>query len=166
MRYLGLAFLLDGELMEADIKDVRHMDTSPKEIGKAVKRILLPWITRHQPQVLVIEKLLPIQRKRSPLLEQLVRHMKSLAKRKGLVVREYPVPMVRRFICETDRPTKIETARVIATEHFPWLHFRYEQEVAKTRWWDPYWTHMFDAIAVGLVCHHDIAASHTDQEAA
>jgi hypothetical protein len=63
-------------------------------------------------------------------------------------VYEYAPSEVQKIICQSDRPTKREVARIIA-DKFPELARLLKQP---TRWEEMYWMRLFDAVAVGLVC--------------
>ncbi len=160
-RFIGIAFLVGTDLVRADVeRNVRYASISREDLHDKIERILARWITRYHPEVVALEKLQFIQSKRSLLLVQVVKEMKGCCKRKGMPVEDYMPMAVRRFFCKESRPTRLNVARVIATEYFRWLHPYYEKGAAKGWWRPPYWLSMFDAIALGLACH----ARHTAKQ--
>jgi len=152
-RYMGVAFLVGPELIRADVEHVREPGMDPKDITKKAQLVLGRWIEHYQPDVLAVEQAFFAQSKRSHHLQRVIKAVDDLAAAKRLPVQMYPPTIIRRLICKQGRPTRIAVARVIATEYFPWLRLYYEKEARKSWWRKHYWTHLFDAVAVGLACH-------------
>ena len=150
---MGVAFLVGPELIRADVEHVREPGMDPKDITKKAQLVLRRWIEHYQPDVLAVEQAFFAQSKRSHHLQRVIKAVADLATAKRLPVQMYPPTIIRRLICKQGRPTRIAVARVIATEYFPWLLLYYEKEARKSWWRKHYWTHLFDAIAVGLACH-------------
>ena len=149
---MGVAFLVGPELIRADVEHVREPGMSRKEISRKTQVVLRRWIERYQPDVIAIEQAFFAQSKRSRHLQRVTKAIVTIARVKRLPVQAYPPTIVRRLICKQGRPTRLAVARVIATEYFPWLQPYYEKEAKKSWWRKHYWTHLFDAIAVGLAC--------------
>jgi Holliday junction resolvasome RuvABC endonuclease subunit len=149
-RYMGVALLIGGELNRSDVENIRQVGT----IHTKAQRVLRLWIRRHRPDFLALEPPHFAQSKGSRSLRRLVAAIRTLAEKEGVEVRCYPPTAVRRLVCRTGRPTRLAVAREIA-DRFPWLGMYYRKEAAKSWWRKPYWLSMFDAIAVGLVCHDD-----------
>lgn len=166
-RYMGVAFFVGTDLVRADVeRNIRVANIPPAEVRRNIERILERWIHRYQPEVVVIEKLHFFQSRRSRLLTQMVKEIKVCCKCNGVAVKEFAPMAVRKMICKDSRPTRLNVARVIATEHYRWLHRYYEKEAAKGWWRQRYWLSMFDAIALGLACHARHTAKHQKRRAA
>ena len=150
---MGVAFLVGPELIRADVEHVREPGMIPKEITTKAQLVLVRWIEHYQPDVLAVEQAFFAQSRRSHHLQRVTKAITDLATAKRLPVQVYPPTIVRQLICAQGRPTRLAVARVIATQHFLWLQPYYEKEVKKSWWRKHYWTHLFDAIAVGLACH-------------
>jgi hypothetical protein len=103
--------------------------------------------------VLAIERPNAVQDKKRSLLSVLSEEIKAYGRQRGLRVVEYPAIAVRRFICAKCRATRRETARIIATQYYPWLLPFYEKERRVPWYRRGYWGHMFDAIGLGLVAY-------------
>lgn len=108
-------------------------------------------IIRYKPECFAIEQTFLIQ-PGAELLNVAAQEIKSAAKQHALTVYEYNPVKVRAAICQLEKATKFAAAQVIA-EQFPELG-RFLRR--PTKWETLYWAHMFDAIAVGLVCLWEI----------
>jgi len=139
--------------VRADVEHVREPGMATKEIPKKAQVVLRRWIEHYEPDVIAVEQAFFAQSKRSRHLQRITQAITIVAKAKCLPVQLYPPTIVRRLICKQGRPTRLAVARVIATEYFPWLQPYYDKEAKKSWWRKHYWTHLFDAIAVGLACH-------------
>lgn len=110
-------------------------------------RLVMALIRHYKPQVLAIEKTDHIQH-HAALLHLVAATLKSTAQEQGLTVYEYDPAMVRQLICQRQDAFKKRTAKRL-TAFYPEL-IPYCQP--GSRWKDLYWAHLFDAVAVGLVC--------------
>lgn len=151
-RSMGVAFLVGKELIRADVENVREPGMKSEDTVRKAGDVVRRWITLYRPTIIAIEEPYFAQSRRSGGLRRVTAAIVRLAAHKMLTVRRYPPTTVRRFVCRDGRPTRLAVARVIATDHFPWLHRFYEKEAKKSWWRKRYWTSMFDAIAVGLAC--------------
>src|SRR5436309_7802211 len=165
-RYMGVAFLVGPELIRADVEHGREPGMATKEIPKKAQVVLRRWIEHYEPDVIAVEQAFFAQSKRSRHLQRITQAITIVAKAKCLPVQLYPPTIVRRLICKQGRPTRLAVARVIATEYFPWLQPYYDKEAKKSWWRKHYWTHLFDAIAVGLACQAQAGARRTSRRAA
>lgn len=160
-REVGVAVLEGRELLFYGVRTIQHRATPQERLRDAVG-LISRLILRHRPDVLAIERTLVIQQSAAFLLV-VAKKMKAAARRKGLLVYEYPPLVVRRFICGTDKPTRQETMQQIA-ESYPHLRRHLERPA---EWERLYYAHIFDAIAVGLMCAHELsrtASGKTDDE--
>jgi Holliday junction resolvasome RuvABC endonuclease subunit len=155
-RYMGVAVLVGDELVRADVENIRATGMSATDVGANVQAVLRRWIRLYQPHALVVELPEFAQSKASRQLRRLVRTIAATGRKAGIEVQTYAPSKVRRQMCPEGRPTRLAVARAVA-EHFPDLARYYRAEAAKSWWEKPYWLTMFDAVALGLVCHQDHA---------
>src|SRR5205085_10636895 len=123
----------------------------PQAFLASVARYIAALIAEHRPSALAIEQTLSVQRE-AALLKVTAAEIKHTAKQLGLAVYEFDPAQVRRLICQGEKSTKLETAQIIAGR-YPELSRLLRQP---TRWEMLYWAHVFDAVAVGLVCWRQI----------
>ena len=150
-RHLGLAVFEGSDLIFTTIKVVKDQRMEDKEVLKKLERIILAFITDFSPDIIAIEEPLPIQAQRSPLLCRMVTRIEAVGKREQIEVKSSAPPVIRKFICQDEKPTKLKTAFVIATRYYPWLYRYYEKDLKKKWWEEKYWVTMFDAVALGLM---------------
>ncbi len=154
-RYMGVAVLVGDELVRADVESIRDAGMAAEDVARKAQAVLRNWLVRYPSDILAVELPEFAQSKASRQLRLLVRAVATAGKKAGLDVRIYLPTTVRRRVCPVGRPTRLAVARAIATERFPWLAPDYRKEAERSWWRKPYWLSMFDAIAVGLVCHGD-----------
>jgi RNase H-fold protein (predicted Holliday junction resolvase) len=147
---LGVAVLSGTDLVFTAIKTLKTARMNDRQALVKLEKVIVSFLDRHAPDVLAIEEPLPIQSQRSPLLNRMFNRIKEIGKREKLEVRISRPEVVRRFICKAEKPTKMNTACIIATRYYPWLYRYYEKDLARKWWEDKYWTVLFDAVALGL----------------
>jgi hypothetical protein len=152
---MGIAILVGDELVRADVENIRDAGMNAEEVARQAQQILGCWIDRYPPDVLAVELPEFAQSKKSRQLRQLVRAIVATGRKAGLEVRTYVPTTVRHRMCPQDRPTRIAVARTIS-ERVSWLAPYYRKEAERSWWEKPYWLVMFDAVAVGLVCHGEL----------
>src|SRR5438132_715309 len=95
-----------------------------------------------------------IIQKSAALLSVTAEEMKSVARSCGVEVYEYAPSTIRKFICQSGAAKKREVAKVIAGR-YPELARHLN---TRNKWDEGYYANIFDAVAVGLMCHSEIAA--------
>jgi Holliday junction resolvasome RuvABC endonuclease subunit len=148
---LGTAVFEGASLRYYGVKCLRVPGT-PEEVRRAAARVLTNLIAAYRPTRIVIEQPLVVQQ-RAELLAHVIGAIKTTGRTHGLAVNEYAPLAIRRFVCAGARPTKREVARRLA-ELYPELG-RYT--ALPGRWSEGYYEKMFGAVAVGLMCRHEIA---------
>lgn len=153
---MGIA-VLDGEdLLYYGVKTVRFNGVPGGGIVGAAERIVRRLVDDYRPDYLAVEK--PNARQRSASRIALVSPaIRELAKREGLVLREFAMNEVRRFTDE-GKTTKKEIAK--------WLVGRYPELeqylLRRSKWERQYYAHMFGAVAISWMCYwfsrHDTAS--------
>ena len=149
---IGVAVLDEEELIYYAVKTIRDRGTAQKVLRQAVA-VVIDLIATHQPDCVAIEKMFVVQ-KSAALLSVVAEEIKSAARGTGLDVYEYAPTTIRKFICQTGKATKEEVAKIVAGR-YPELA-RHLNSV--TRWERKYYANMFDAVAVGLMCWHEVSA--------
>jgi len=147
---LGVAVLEGDHLVYFGVKTFKHR-SPPHVLLAGVSRFIDLLIERYGPECLAIERTFLIH-KEAVLLNVVAAEIKSTARERGLVVYEYDPAQIRSALSGQEKATKSVTSRLIA-DRFPELA-RYLLQ--PTRWEALYWAHMFDAVAVGLICLRNI----------
>jgi len=121
------------------------------EIRLAIQQHLAAIVEKYQPKVLAVEEPFYAQSLLSDDLVKLAREMKTWGKLKGLKVRSYTPPVVKAFFCR-DQRTKQSLAEAMI-EKYPFLNRYFSYLPLRRR----YWFHIFDAVALGLMCARKLA---------
>ncbi len=156
-REMGVAVLSDGELLFYGVKTVTDR-RNPLIVLDAISRCIRNLLEKYRPANLAIEKMFVTQ-KNSALLVVVAEQVKAVARDAKLPIYEYAPTTVRKRLCQTGRATKRETAEVIAAR-FPELNRYYHRTKA---WERDYYSNLFDAVAVGVVCEEDLAENEAAQ---
>lgn len=154
---LGIAVLDNKDLIYWKIKVIRGKKIPSSQAVKKLRIIINKLVDFFSPQAIAVENIFYNQAKMSSLLNILVKEIKVMGKARGVKVRFYPPLPVREFICQNEKPTKMNAARILAAD-YPLLHKDYEDEKAKPWWKAKYKLKIFDAVAVGLYCHSKLKA--------
>lgn len=165
-RSMGVAFFVGKDLIRADVENIREPGMSPADTVSKTRDVVRRWIGLYRPTIICLEEPYFSQSRRSATLRRVTHAIARLAAHESLTLHRYPPTTIRRFVCRETRPTRLAVARIIATEHFPWLQRFYEREARKSWWRKRYWTSMFDAIALGLACLGHARASETSRPTA
>jgi len=152
MRYLGVAVLEVEELIWYGIKTFPGLKLLP-DVRAEVKQYLGRLVRDYRPHVLVIEQPFYAQSLLSQNLCKLTEEIKDWGRWKGLLIRSYEPTAPKAFFCR-DCQTKQSLAEAMV-EIYPFLH-RY---LTFLPWRRRYWMHVFDAVALGLMCQRKLARS-------
>jgi Holliday junction resolvasome RuvABC endonuclease subunit len=146
-RHMGIAVLEGTELIYYGVKSFR--DKRPADaLIRATRKTLQRLIVAYEPDTLAYEKTFFVQGKASALLHVQEAEIRRVGQGAGLAVVGYAPTRVRHLLCEDGRATKVIVADLLA-KRFPELvrhreHLNWRQQL--------YWLHMFDALAVGVLC--------------
>lgn len=152
-REMGVAVLEDGELGDYRVKTFRN-GRKPHELLGQARTAMVQLLDDVRPDVVVIEKPFFAKTKRSALLTFLVQELRGRLAAKGISVREYGPRQVRDILLDNPKATKRDIARLVA-KRFPEL----DQHLHFGDFWrEKYWSHVFDAVALGLA---DLAVKNT-----
>ncbi len=147
-KYLALAAFQEADLRYWAIKVLKGK-WSKKKIEKA-NEILADLINRYDLNVLAIKKL--HKSRTSKNLNLLTSKIKEFAKRFGLRVCEYSVRDIEKFFSPEEKINKNRMAELVAYE-YPFLFQVLEKEKRNK---NPYSIRMFEAIALGIRCFHQL----------
>lgn len=152
-RELGVAVLRGKELLFCGVKTVTYRK-NPQRVLETISNYIRNLLKKYRPTHLAIEKMFVTQ-KNSALLVVSAEQIKATAKEANLPIYEYAPSTVRKRLCQTGRATKRETAAVLAVL-FPELKRYYLRTAA---WERDYYSNLFDAVAVGVICEQDLTES-------
>ncbi|MEM2991372.1 MAG: crossover junction endodeoxyribonuclease RuvC [Halobacteria archaeon] len=143
-RYMGIAVFSGTELLDWGVKNIegRWSKEKMKEAGLAISNL----IERYQINVLAVKEFHPSRS--SANLNQLVKGIRELARRKKLKIHQYSIKELEDFFCPEGRINKEELAELVA-KRYPVLFHELNKEKANR---NPYYIKMFEATALGSVC--------------
>lgn len=144
-RFWGWAVLRDEELYDCGVRTLKTNKSSRSRLIEA-RKVFSRLLENHAPHVLAIEKPFFFWSKQSNLLNQIIRELKSMAKKKRIKVLEFSPRTVRKAVCGDGNATKRGMAKVLAMK-FPDLAVRLNQD---RKYKDLYWGHAFDAVGLGV----------------
>lgn len=147
---IGVAILREDQLEYYGVKSFKRR-SPPRVFLAAIVRSITELIAEYQPIALAIERTFFIQRE-ADLLNLTAMKIKQIARHHGLAVYEYNPTSVRQSLCQREKATKREMANCLASR-YPALARHLQRP---TKWEGLYWAHVFDAVAVGLVCFNQI----------
>lgn len=150
-RELGVAVLGGGELLFYGVKTVTNRK-NPVTVLDAISSYIRTLLKKYRPAHLAIEKMFITQKNSALLVTAVAEQVKAAAKEANLPIYEYDPSTVRKRLCQTGRATKRETAATLALR-FPELNRYYLRAAA---WERDYYSNLFDAVAVGVVCEADL----------
>jgi hypothetical protein len=147
-RYLGIAVFEGAELLDWGVKVLKGK-WSVQKMERA-KKIVSLLIDCWRPDVLAI-KLLYSSRS-SEDLKRLVARIKELPKRRGLKVYQYSIKELETFFSPEVKINKKKLAELVASA-YPVLLHELEREKSHK---NPYHLRMFEAVALGSMCFHQL----------
>lgn len=159
---IGFALFSGAQLEYYGVKTFKRRSPAHAFLAEVSNKCVIGLINRYRPEALAIEQTFLVQ-KNSALLQVTAAEIKHTARRRGLSVYEYAPVEVRNAVCGREKATKREMAQVIA-RRFPELARVLRQP---TKWEERYWMHMYDAVALGVVCLTELgqaALGGADQE--
>lgn len=143
---MGIAFFEGEELIYHSVKVIKNR-TSPNDILQEGRLTIQRIIRDFEPSILVIEKTFVAHNRNAALLNVLAEEIKSIAKRKGLSIREIAPSTVKKHICGNGGASKEEVAKAIVSK-YPELKVYITNE---RKWKKQFHENMFDAVALGVV---------------
>ncbi len=144
-RQIGISVLKGEELVFYAVKSIRQ--NSKVETLKRLQKVLTALIAKYDIEVIAIEKVVYLQQHRS-FVKTVCKETKDFVLRKHLKIFEYSPQLIRRIICGQDKPTKRNTALILAQRYTELTRYFNVPRL----WQKRYFAQLFDAIAVSLVC--------------
>ena len=146
-RFWGITIFSGRDIMLSIVKTFSNKGSVNRRTAEA-KLAFLSIFDKYVPDILVIEKPLPIWIKQSKFLARIISELKTSAKERGMEVCEYTQRTVRKAVCNDENATKKEVAKNICLK-YPEMKTFLEQD-------NPYKKisrgQMFGSVALG-VCH-------------
>jgi hypothetical protein len=149
LRYVGIAAFRGPELLDWGVKSVTGK-TPPARV-KAARLLVRSLTEEYCPDVLALKRL---HRSRSSArLRHLVRQIKSLAKRRGIKLRQYSIQDLKAAIIYSGARASKRTLASLLAARYPALAYDLQQESEHR---NPYRVRMFEAVALAVVCWQEI----------
>jgi Holliday junction resolvasome RuvABC endonuclease subunit len=160
-KQMGLAVIRGSMLLRASVHTLRNGGHPHQVIGQA-RSVVLSYVTKHQPEIVAVERPLLVPTKRAALVSVIVEELRGRSKDLGLRVVELSARDARKTIVGDPFAKKIDVARALVRNHFPELRSRVPSPPKRAALGfdhrDRYWLHMFDAIAVALAVSYTAPA--------
>lgn len=158
---MGVVVLEGRTLLSYGVHTLRNGERPHDVIGQA-KRIVLGYVAKHGPQVVAIEKPLPIATRRGAILNVIADELHERAKELNLEVVEIGPAEIRQRVVGSPKATKIEVAEKLVALGFevlrPMIPKKPKRSALGLRPKDKYWLHMFDALALAIAAQRRPAA--------
>ncbi len=149
-RFLGIAVVRGPELLDFSVHEIRN-GTRPYELVGQARAVVLRYVERFAPRIVVVEAPYLIATKRGALLSTIAQELHERSRELGIQVREVTPEEVRERITGDPRATKIDLAEKLV-EDFDQLRRFVPKRPAKSalglRPRDRYWLHAFDALGL------------------
>lgn len=147
---IGVAVLSGVELLYFGVKTIRQRQSN-REILRQARKIISRLIADHLPNYLALETA-SVTQQTSRLWTAVVKEIKSIARAQCLPVFEYTPTLVRKQICQPAKATKRNMAEKLVGRYCELRQYLEE----RTEWEALYYAHIFDAIALGLMCYREL----------
>jgi len=149
IRGMGFAVFEGDSLVRYGVKNLGKQKFPERILAKG-KHSILDLIQRFSPKVLVLGKVTHPSNKKNPVLRKLVTQIRLLARKRRIKIYEYEPEAARKLIAEGSKPTKKNTAKLIASL-YPELA-EYVPRKIRLLWKerDFYWVNVFDACTLAL----------------
>lgn len=144
-RQIGVCVLKGEELVFYAVKSIRQ--DSASDTLKRLRKVLTALIEKYDIEFVAVEKVVYVQQQKS-FVKTVCREAKRIISGKRIKLYEYSPQLIRCIIGGREKPTKRNTALMIARKY---NELTYYFNVPKL-WQRRYFAPLFDAIAVGLVC--------------
>lgn len=147
-KYLGIAIFQGSDLRYWAIKVLKGKWS--KEKIEKTREVLSNFIVQYDLNVLAIKRLHPSRSSKN--LNLLTAKIREFSKGKGLRVYEYLMKDLEKFFSPKEKINKKQMAELVASE-YPFLFQVLEKEKGNK---NPYAIRMFEAIALGIRCFHQL----------
>lgn len=152
-RQIGVAVLRSDELLYYGIKTIKK-NKLRKSTFVSLEQIITKLVDEYKADYIALEKVVSIQQRNS-FVKAVYWQIKTIAQKHQYNLKECCPNFVRNSICNKTKGTRQETYHFL-TRKYPELN-RY---LSVTRIWQKaYFAHLFDAIAVAVVCIEEFQES-------
>ena len=156
-KHTALVILENQDLVYWIIKKIRFGVMKENQVINNLKNNLNKIVNFWEPNIIAVEDVFYTQSKKSKLLNLLVKNIISFSNERKIKIYFYSPVLVRKYFCKEEKVNKLNTAKAIV-DIYPWLFEKYQREKIK-RWYKiKFGLRIFDAIAVGLFCFHQLKA--------
>jgi hypothetical protein len=144
-RYLGMAAFHGPELLDWRVKEIdgKGSGKRPERAGTIVGR----WIEQYDPDVLAIKRLHPSRSSQG--LDRLAAKIVASCRRNGLQVFRYSIQDLEAALSPEEPICKPRMAEIVASLYPVLFHELRKEQRNK----NAYHLRMFEAVALGIVCH-------------
>ena len=147
-RYLGMAAFHGPELLDWRVKETGGKGPRPKlETARIIVRRL---IQRYDPDVLAIKRLHPSRSSQG--LNRLAAEIRAVCRSKGLKVCQYSIQDLEVALSSDEKINKPKMAEIVASVYPVLFHELHKEQRNR----NPYHLRMFEAVALGIVCHQQL----------
>ncbi|MBI1912115.1 MAG: crossover junction endodeoxyribonuclease RuvC [Deltaproteobacteria bacterium] len=147
-RYIGFAVFYGPELRDWGTKVVKGKWSAKKK--EKLKNIVQSLIDQHQPDAIALKKLHSSRSSRQ--LDSFISAIKVIAGKRGLPGYEYPIKYIEAYYSPSEQLNKRKLAELLAQNH-PDLYYELNSEGSSN---NRYYFWMFEAIALGTICLHQV----------
>lgn len=148
-RQIGVSIQRNEELVFYAVKSIKQ--NSKTETLKRLQNVLEALIAKYDIEVIAVEKSVYPQQQNS-FVKIVYQATKDFALQRNIRLFEYHPNLIRQIICQMKKPTKYNTALILAQRYTELARYF---NVPKL-WQKRYFAQLFDAIAVGLVCAREL----------
>jgi RNase H-fold protein (predicted Holliday junction resolvase) len=147
-RYLGIALLEEGELLDWEVKVVKGKWSKRKQ--EKVISIVSELIEQFRPEAVAMKKLHPSRASRN--LTRLVDRIVGLVRKKNLKLCCYSIGELESFFSPHEKTNRHKLGDLVASA-YPVLCHELEKERSLK---NPYRIRMFEAVALAAVCFRQL----------
>lgn len=148
-RQIGVSVFKDDELIFYAVKSIKKPNKEESLIK--LRKVVGELIASYQVEFVAIEKVVFVQQHRS-FVKVVYEEIKDFLKRQNIELFEYNPKLIRQTICGLQKPTKRNTALILAQRYGELTRYFNVPRL----WQKRYFAQLFDAIAVGLVCSKEL----------
>jgi Holliday junction resolvasome RuvABC endonuclease subunit len=150
---MGIAVIRGPKLLAYGVHTLRNGERPYDLVGQA-RRVVLGYLERYVPGVVVIEAPLMLPTNRAAILSVIAQELRGRAREIGLEVLELTPQEVRQRVVGNPHATKIDVAEALVGQGFLELRElipkRPTRPALGLRPRDKYWLHMFDALGLAI----------------
>lgn len=144
-RQIGVSVSRGGELIFYAVKSIKG--GSRKETLERLEKTLIRLIDKYCIEIVAVEEIV-YQQQHGSFVKKVYDQTKNFIRKKNIRFLEYDPITIKRIVCRSEKPTKRNTALILALKYTELARYF---NVPKL-WQKRYFAQLFSAIAVALVC--------------